>query len=158
MSYPKVKIVGIRKTKNAPDFETSVLDVSDEVALAEVMDFYETLIPQLACAIDGSHNPTPSSSWILATDRERKVILVKADGQLHGVWVVREGQILYPCANNKFLALIYSLLWTETIKHYDHVYAHSENPYILQLIVEATKPLSEADAPVLTGKDLEWNR
>lgn len=158
MTYPEVPILGINETPGAPDFETSINETTDENA-DEALDFYNrVLIPQLACAPDGSHPAIPKKEWIQRTDQERHIITVRDGEELHGLWIVREGQIMYPVANNDYIALIYRTLWDETIKHYEYVYAMTDNPVIQAFIKKAVRNPPLPSTPVVNGDRLEWHR
>lgn len=160
MSYPTVPILGINQTPDAPEFTTDFVDTTDD-NVDEALDFYNrVLIPQLACAVDGSHPAIPSKSWLQRTDPARQIVTVRSDGVLHGVWIVRDGQIMYPVANNDYIALIYRTLWDETIKHFDYVWAFTNNPVIQGFIKKAVRypPLPSTPTLNANADKLEWHR
>lgn len=82
-----------------PVFETELLDIQQEGLAEEVIRFYEdTLIPQLACAPDGSSSPHPQIGWLKSESDPRHIVACKIDGELRGAWIIKRNQIYYPCA------------------------------------------------------------
>jgi hypothetical protein len=156
MTYPTVPILGIEETPDAPDFVTAASEVTDEL-IDEIQEFYHrVLIPQLVCAPNGV--AIPERHWLKRTDVDMKIVTVRNDRTLHGLWIVKEGQVMYPVANNSYIALIYRLLWDETIKHYDYVWAYTDNPVIQGFIKKAVRVPPLHSTPTVNDDRLEWRR
>lgn len=158
--WPSIPVLAPYETPGVPNFETSLVTDLDEAFVEELLAFYEaTLIPQLACVPDGHLSPYPQKGWLISSQQKKSIVVCKVDGELRGVWVVKEdGQIFYPCATIDYIAAIFRALWVETIQHFDYVWGSTENPIILEFAKKAEHvPRNSMDATVSNGR-LEWRR
>lgn len=157
--WPEVPVVAPHEYDQLPAFETGLIVMSDQEALREVETFYlNTLIPQLACAPDGSPSPHPQLGWLSSNNPPRSIVSCRVESVLVGAWVIKEGQIFYPCATIDFIAPIFRALWDETIKHFDYVWGDTRNPVIMAFAKKAVRVPRSLNSPEVTEQRLEWRR
>lgn len=158
--WPTVPVLAPYETPDAPEFETGVVDPTDEEAVDEVLQFYvDALIPQLACAPDGSLSPHPQKGWVMSVQQPKTIVVCRDKGELQGAWIMKEdGQIFYPCATVEFIAAIFRALWDETIKHFDYVWGDTRNPVIMAFAQKAVRIPRSPNSPTVNDERLEWRR
>jgi hypothetical protein len=158
--WPTVPVLAPYETPDVPEFETGVVDPTDEEAVDEVLQFYiDSLIPQLACSPDGTLSPHPQKGWVMSTQQPKTIVVCRVDGQLQGAWIMKEnGQIFYPCATVEFIAAIFRALWDETIKHFDYVWGDTRNPVIMAFAQKAVRIPRSPNSPTVNDERLEWRR
>lgn len=157
--YPEIPIVAPDEYSELPVFETGLVDMSDESAIEEVIQFYvATLIPQLACSPDGSLSPHPQSGWLKSGEPPRTIVTCRVDGELRGAWIVKESGIYYPCATIDFIAPIFRALWDESIKHFDYLWGDTRNPVIMAFAKKAVRVPRSPNSPEVNDQRLEWRR
>lgn len=157
--WPEVPVVAPYEYEQLPVFETELLDLGVEGLAEEVIQFYEdTLIPQLACAPDGSSSPHPQLGWLMSLSEPRHVVVCKIDGTLRGAWIIKRNQIYYPCATVEYIAPIFRALWDETIKHFDYVWGDTQNPVIMAFAQKAVRIPKSPNSPEVNDQRLEWRK
>ena len=157
--YPEIPVVAPYEYDALPTFETGLVDMSDESAIEEVIQFYvATLIPQLACAPDGALSPHPQPGWLTSQNPPRQVVECRVDGVLRGTWVVKDSGIYYPCATIDFIAPIFRALWDESIKHWDYLWGDTRNPVIMAFAQKAVRVPRSPNSPEVNDQRLEWRR
>lgn len=156
--WPAIPVLAPYETEN-PSFETTLLDMSDETAIDELLEFYvEKLIPQLACSPDGSLSPHPQKGWLMSHQSPKVVVVCRAEGELRGAWILKEGQIYYPCATVECIAAIFRSLWDETIQHFDYVWGSTKNPVIMAFAKKAVRVPRSPNSPAVNNEKLEWRK
>lgn len=157
--WPSIEILAPYETPDAPEVEVSVLDLTDDEAVEELLQFYkDSLVPQMACAPDGSTSPYPQKGWLLSVQQPKLVVVARCDGALCGVCIYKAGQIFYPFADPRYVASIFRAMWAEGIKHFDYVWGKTENPVLLECIEKAQRIPRTPDCPVVNGDRVEWRR
>lgn len=157
--WPPVEVQAPYEFPSLPTFETALLSASDEQAVDELLTFYHnTLIPQLACAPDGSLSPHPQKAWLMSGDAARVPVVSRVDGELVGAWIIKNNGIYYPCATVEFIAPIFRSLWDETIKHFDYVWGDTRNPVIMAFAKKAVRIPRSPNSPTVTDEKLEWRK
>lgn len=157
--YPEIPVVAPYEYDALPTFETGLVDMSDESAIEEVIQFYvATLIPQLACAPDGALSPHPQPGWLTSQSPPRQVVECRVDGVLRGTWVIKASGIYYPCATIDFIAPIFRALWDESIKHWDYLWGDTRNPVIMAFAQKAVRVPRSPNSPEVNDQRLEWRR
>lgn len=157
--YPEIPVIAPYEYATLLTFETGLVDMSDESAIEEVIQFYvATLIPQLACAPDGSLSPHPQPGWVRSQEPPRTIVTVRVDGEMRGAWIIKKNQIFYPCATIDFIAPIFRALWDETIKHFDYVWGDTQNPVIMAFAQKAVRIPRSPNSPEVNDQRLEWRR
>lgn len=157
--WPEVPVIAPYEYSSLPDFEPGLMDSSDEAAVDELLAFYKTtLIPQLACAPDGSASPHPQKGWLMSGESIRTPVTIRVNDELVGAWILRNNGIYYPCAQLEFIAPIFRALWDETIKHFDYVWGDTRNPVIMAFAKKAVRIPRSPNSPVVNDEKLEWRR
>lgn len=157
--WPAPPVVAPYEYESLPTFETGLFDQHEPGAIEEILKFYhDTLIPQLACAQDGSSTPWPQEGWLLSDGAERTVVVCRIDGELRGAWIIKRDQIYYPCATVEYIAPIFRALWDETIKHFDYVWGDTKNPVIMAFAQKAVRIPRSPNSPEVNDQRLEWRR
>lgn len=157
--WPSIPVVAPYDYEVLPEFTSGLVDMSDEAAIDEVLQFYkDQLVPQLACDPTGTFTPHPQEGWVKSKDPQRVIVEVRADGVLCGAWILRDGQIYFPCADPAYVAPIFRALWDETIKHFDYVWTTIKNPLVLAFANKAVRVPRSANSPYINGDRLEWRR
>lgn len=157
--WPEVPVVAPYEFPTLPDFETGLMDSTDGEAVDELLEFYKTtLIPQLACAPDGSSSPHPQKGWVMSEGATRTPVTCRVNGELVGAWIIRNSGIYYPCSTVDYIAPIFRSLWDETIKHFDYVWGDTRNPVIMAFAKKAVRIPRSPDSPTVTDEKLEWRR
>lgn len=157
--WPSIPVLAPYEIPDIPRFDTSPVDAQDEEAIDELLEFYHaTLIPQLACAPDGSASPHPQKGWLMSGESSRTPIVSRVDGELVGAWIIRNNGIYYPCSQIDFIAPIFRSLWDETIKHFDYVWGDTSNPVIMAFAQKAVRIPRSPNSPTVTDDKLEWRK
>lgn len=157
--WPALQVIAPYEYDEVPTFETGLLDASDEEAVDELLSFYQaTLIPQLACAPDGSVSPHPQKGWLMSGQAERVPVTSRLNGELVGAWIIRNNGIYYPCSQIDFIAPIFRSLWDETILHFDYVWGDTRNPVIMAFAKKAVRIPRSPNSPTVTDDKLEWRK
>lgn len=156
--WPTIPVV--KPSKIDPKFKGELVDTTDEAAIDEVLDFYRAvLVPQLACGPENA-DPWPHKSWLMSQDPPKTVVVVRVDGEMYGVWCVKEGAIYMPCVNREYIAGAFRALWDETTKHVDYLYGTSDNVLIMRFAQAAMRSNPLKTSPKLSedGLRVEWRR
>lgn len=156
-SWPTIPIVS-PKTESTK-FMGEILDLDDEDTVDIILDFYhETLIPQLACAPDGSSSAHPQKGWMMSPEPPRKAVVIYDEKGMRGVWILKEGQIYYPCATVEDISGVFRALWAESIQHFDHVWGSTSNPVIMAFAQAAVQKTRWYGTPEVNDERIEWRR
>lgn len=154
--WPKIPVVA--PGDKPEEFTGEVLDLTDEKNVDALLDFYKIiLVPQLACATDGSHPAIPQKPWVTAEGRTA-IVVRDINGVMRGSWIIKNNGIYYPCATIDNVALIFRELWDETIQHFDYLWGTTTNPVIMEFAAKAVRKTKTPGRPTLNGDKLEWRR
>jgi hypothetical protein len=155
--WPAIPVLAPYETEQ-PTLETSLVDMSDEGAVDDFLQFHrDTLVPQLVCGPE-DQSPWPQKGWVLSQDPPRSIVICLANGVMDGGWIIKDGGIYYPVANHQYIAATLRALWDETIKHFDYVWANSESPMVMAFAAKAIRVPATYSSPKINGDRLEWRR
>ena len=152
--WPTIPIVAPRDDGRAA-LTGALLEPPTEEQAADLAVFYATtLVPQLACSTDGKFPALPTLEMI----RENAAVVVHRDGTLVGSWILRESEILYPCAVVDDIAGIFRALWAASTEARTHIWGSTGNETIMRF-AQATGVDREAwrgGVPSITLERIEW--
>lgn len=140
-----IEIIRPENQRGRLNLVTSIVEPTEEI-LDELEAFYaDRAVVDLACGItkhpddETPLRPSiPDRAWLAAEGRTI-VVARNTSGALRGVWVVKNNRINYPCVWSQ-VAVVLRALWDESIKHFEHLEAVTDNPTVIAAAKAARRP------------------